>query len=228
MNVYNFYDQSNCYADGCECGGCCENSECCNCGRCCDVCPIPGPCGPIGPEGPQGPQGAAGPIGLTGATGARGSQGPCGPKGEIGDRIEVYGGLYNDCAAKICFDALAEKVIPLEKALSTSDVHYKKDTIVIEESGAYEVNYSVYVNSCKNAVLTTAVCVDGKLVPSATIMMYVPKEIPEVMTGSTIIDLKKGDCVQLVMRSNFPLTVTLGGGVDAILTVKELKKKHRR
>ena len=70
--------------------------------------------------------------------------------------------------------------------------------------------------------ITFAVRVNGADVPSATISRLLSVGTSSLFSGSTIVTLTAGSVVDLALSALLAVGVTLGSGVNATLTVKQL------
>ena len=237
-----------------------EYRPCCAC--CCSCCRgtagptgptgpqgVPGPTGPTGPQGPQGipgiglpgptgatgPQGATGAMGIAGPVGATGPTGPIGPTGPEGPAgTTVCGGLYNASTQLVFFTAPNTYVqlrlntpTPLRNVAAPGN-----NTLVIQESGDYEINYNVLLNTSRAVTAAIAVRRNGTAiaatrgsqtlaVDSTTTISYDGR-----LSASTIVTLDAGDVIDLALSvvNTLPagLDAIVNGNANATLTVKKL------
>lgn len=178
--------------------------------------------GPTGAMGPPGPQGIAGPTG---------PQGPTGPAGiEV---TSVYGGIYNSSTQLLFFTAVNDYVqIQLRNALPSEGVTTDINTLTIIETGNYEINYNVLLNTSQAVDVGIAVRQNGIVIPtsrgsqtmaidSTTTISYDGR-----LSGSTIVTLQSGDVLDLAIQvlNNLPtgLDAIVNNNANATLTVKKL------
>lgn len=195
-----------------------------------------GPTGPqgvsggVGPTGPTGPQGIQGIQGNGGPTGAKGDTGPTGPGGVI---TPTYGGLRNSSVQLLSFTA-ADTYVPLtlNTQLATNNVTYGNNTIIIIESGDYEIFYNVLINTSSAVDVGIAVRNTGLPIIETTGSQTLALDSTTTiaydgrLTGSTIVSLNTGDTLDLAVRVLRTLPVGLdtivNNNVNATLTVKKL------
>lgn len=189
--------------------------------------------GPQGPTGPTGPQGMQGIQGVTGPTGPRGITGPTGPTGPGGVITPTYGGLRNSSVQLLSFTA-ADTYVPLtlNTQLATNNVTYGNNTIIIIESGDYEIFYNVLINTSSAVDVGIAVRNTGLPIIETTGSQTLALDSTTTiaydgrLTGSTIVSLNTGDTLDLAVRVLRTLPVGLdtivNNNVNATLTVKKL------
>lgn len=195
--------------------------------------------GEQGPQGIQGERGFAGEIGATGPQGAQGIQGfqgelgPTGPTGPGGVITPTYGGLRNSSVQLLSFTA-ADTYVPLtlNTQLATNNVTYGNNTIIIIESGDYEIFYNVLINTSSAVDVGIAVRNTGLPIIETTGSQTLALDSTTTiaydgrLTGSTIVSLNTGDTLDLAVRVLRTLPVGLdtivNNNVNATLTVKKL------
>ena len=210
----------------CNCQRCSCRRQKCNCqkcryaGLCCKPLCCPFPCCIIGPTGPTGPTGADGEIGPTGPTGADGEIGPTGPA----NGLNAYGGLYNDAV-----QALTLLIgIPVQVSFNNSmpflntTPSVTENTIIVSESGDYEINFKIVGSISLALALSTFVRVNGAIIPASETSSLLTVGVENEITGSIIVSLSDGDEIDIAASALVAATLTLGADVNATLTVKKL------
>lgn len=221
-----------------------NNPCCCNLNCCLPCIPCTGIIGPTGPTGAIGPTGATGntgstgitgPTGPTGITGATGVTGPTGATGPSGVVNSVYGGLNNSSTQLVFFTAADTYVqVRLNTALPSNSVtpNSANNTLTILESGDYEINYNILLNTSQavdaavavranNTVLTTTRGSQTIAIDSSTNISYDGR-----LSASTIVTLQAGDildlAIQIIRTLPTGLDAVINGNANATLTVKKL------
>ena len=200
---------------------------------------VPGIQGPTGPTGPTGATGATGVQGLAGATGATGAtgpqglqgiqgiQGPTGPTGATGatgpsgeSGLGAYGGKYNDTAQILALTNGVPTTIEIPSVMPINGVQYTPaNSITINESGDYEINYSANVTSTNSATIAIAVRENGTAIDSATLTNIFSDGENNIYSGSVIRTLQAGDVIDMTLTSTEAAT---GSVNNATLSVKLL------
>ena len=213
---------------------------------------IPGPEGPEGPQGIRGPEGPEGPQGVPGPEGPQGIPGPEGPEGPQGipgpegpqgipgepgassSGLSAYGGLYNAGTQILNFSAADTEIpIALNTPMPLKNVTVSQsNTLFIEISGNYEINYNILLNTSRDVTAAVGVRRNGVILPvtrgsqtmsvdSATFLSYDGR-----LSASVIVPLSAGDRLDLVISivrtlpSNF--SAIINGYANAVLTIKNL------
>jgi len=187
--------------------------------------------GEPGPQGPMGPQGEPGPAG---ATGPQGPQGEKGDPGDGGGVPAVYGGIYNYGTQLLLPRSTAYSQIRLDTPLPSKDVTPNaNNTITIEKSGIYELNYNFLVAANKAINVSTTARRNGASIPQTlgyqtlafdgTNMGYDGR-----VSATTLVQLNAGDVIDTALSVLYPvpsnLEVLVGGNANASLSVKLLEE----
>ena len=167
---------------------------------------------PRGDIGPTGPQGIAGTIGATGPTG------PIGP----GTGLSAYGGRYNNTASTINLSILSQTQVPLEVTMPNLAVNYSPNSLVITQSGNYEINFYLNLTATVATTITTAVRINGTNIPATVISRALSVATSSIYNGSVIVALTAGNTIDMAISALLAVGVTLGTGTNAVLTVKRL------
>ena len=181
-----------------------------------------GATGPIGPTGPTGADGAAGPIGPTGATGADGAAGPTGPTGVA--NLNAYGGLYNATPQTLNLTIGGTTQLPIAATMPLKNVTYSTpaNTITVANAGVYEINYYTNLSAALGTTVTLSVRRNGTAIPQATLSRVLAVGVGSLYNGSVLVALNAGDVIDMAISALLAVGVTLGGGVNTTLTVKQL------
>ena len=113
--------------------------------------------------------------------------------------------------------------IPLATAGPVKNATYvPANSIAVANAGTYEINYATTLTAAIATTITFAVRVNGSNVPSATVSRALAVGTSSLFNGSTIITLNAGSVVDLALSALLAVGITLGSGVNATLTVKQL------
>ncbi len=183
-----------------------------------------GATGATGPIGPTGPIGATGPTGPTGENGADGATGPTGPAGATGvANLNAYGGLYNATPQTLNLTLGGTTQLPIAETMPLKNVTYTPaNSITVNNAGVYEINYYTNVSAALGTTVTLAVRRNGTAIPQATISRVLSVGVGSLYNGSFTISLNAGDVIDMAISALLAVGVTLGGGVNTTLTVKQL------
>ncbi len=193
------------------------------------------PRGATGATGPAGAIGATGPAGAIGATGATGATGPAGasvtgatgPTGAIGATgvadLNAYGGLYNATPQTLNLTLGGTTQLPIAATMPLKNVSYAPaNSITVSAAGVYEINYYTNVSAALGTTVTLEVRRNGTAIPQATLSRVLAVGVGSLYNGSFIITLNAGDVIDMALSALLAVGVTLGGGVNTTLTVKQL------
>lgn len=188
-----------------------------------------GATGATGATGPAGAIGATGPAGasVTGATGATGAIGATGPTGATGATgvadLNAYGGLYNATPQTLNLTLGGTTQLPIAATMPLKNVSYAPaNSITVSATGVYEINYYTNVSAALGTTVTLAVRRNGTAIPQATLSRVLAVGVGSLYNGSFIITLNAGDVIDMALSALLAVGVTLGGGVNTTLTVKQL------
>ena len=166
----------------------------------------------MGPTGPTGADGEMGPTGPTGATGAGGGGG-----------LLYYGGRYNKTEQTLFLNPNVPERIPLPLLMPINGVGTgMADSLTIEHSGIYEINYMFNGSSSLGTEVSLEVRRNGAPIDSTEVTHLLAVGVESIYSGSVIEQLFAGDVLELIVYAPYALNLTLGVGVAATLTVKKL------
>ena len=113
--------------------------------------------------------------------------------------------------------------IPLPTNAPSEGVTYTPaNSITVTNAGTYEINYTTTLTAAVATTVTFAVRVNGVDVPSATISRALAVGTSSLFTGSTVVTLAAGSVVDMALSALLAVGVTLGSGLNALLSVKKL------
>ncbi len=185
-----------------------------------------GPTGEIGPQGIPGPEGIQGIQGLQGEKGEQGEIGPTGPTGPEGTALlAAYGGKYNNISSVINTKKVGSWVqVPLIETLTNINIKESiENTIVIDQDGVYEINYSLNAMADKTTNITIWIRSNQVMIPSTVLTKSVTAGNEISFYGSTIIDLHADDYLDMELSATEDdVAITLQTGVSAMLSVKKI------
>lgn len=189
-----------------------------------------GPTGAIGATGATGLTGATGPIGATGPTGANGATGPTGAIGATGPtgptgtaNLNAYGGAYNTTPQTLNLTVGGTTQLPLPSTMPFKNVaNSPANSITAAVAGVYEVNYYTNVSAALGTTVTLAVRRNGTAIPQATVTRVLSVGVGSLYNGSFLIALNVGDVIDMAISALLAVGVTLGGGVNTTLTIKQI------
>ena len=149
-------------------------------------------------------------------------QGPTGPAGPAGG-LQAYGGRFNNTASTLNLGILTQSQIPLPTTMPASNTSYTtNNSITINQTGVYEINYFLNVSASVGTTLTLAVRNNGTNIPSTVISRVLSVGTSSVYSGSTIVNLSSGNVIDMALSALVSLGVNLSSGVNATLTVKKI------
>ncbi len=180
--------------------------------------------GATGATGATGPTGPAGVIGATGVTGPTGSTGVTGPTGATGVAdLNAYGGLYNTTPQTLNLTLGGTTQLPLPTAMPLKNVtNTPANSLTATVAGVYEINYYTNLSAAVGTTVTMSVRRNGTAIPQASISRVLAVGVGSLYNGSFIISLNAGDVIDMAISALVALGVTLGGGVNTTLTIKQI------
>ncbi|MGO5066931.1 hypothetical protein ACTQ4U_15230, partial [Clostridium sp. LCP25S3_F8] len=176
---------------------------------------ITGPTGLQGITGPTGLQGITGPTGLQGITGATGSDAPAG--------LQAYGGIYNIIGGTLGLPANTEVQIPITDLMVNNNVTPGTNTLEIEISGDYRIEYLVSIGPTPNApAIATVARINGLGILDTDLGLIASSSTDTVFIAFTIVSLSAGDIIDVSIRSTTALTILFSSALAASLSVMKL------
>ena len=107
--------------------------------------------------------------------------------------------------------------------MPASNVTYTPaNSITVATAGNYEINYASSLSVAVGTTVTLSVRQNGTAIPSASISRVLSVGVGSLFNGSTIVALAAGDVIDMALSALLAVGVTLGSGVNATLTVKNL------
>lgn len=152
-------------------------------------------------------------------------QGPTGPTGPTGpgEGLNAYGGKYNNSAQTINLGVGTQSQINLSTAMPSLNVtNTTSNSVIITESGTYEINYYVNLSAAVATTVTMAVRANATNIPSTVISRPLSVGTNSIYSGSTIVTLASGTILDMAVSALIAVGLNLGSGVNASLSVKKL------
>lgn len=198
--------------------------------------------GAIGPTGATGPTGADATIRIgsvtTGDPGTQASVINSGtqddaifdfviPRGDTGiagaGGILAYGGRYNNISRTLTLLSGTQNVLPMDTDMPSANVTLNPaNSLTIQESGDYEINYMFHANASIGAALTLAVRRNANDLPSTEERHTLAVGTESIYSGSVIESLSAGDIIDIAVTAEVAMSLILSTGVSVTLTVKKL------
>lgn len=148
-------------------------------------------------------------------------QGPTGPTGPSSG-LSAYGGRYNNTNSNISLGIGTQTQVPLAITMPSSNVTYSANSITVNQSGIYEINFFVYLSVAVGTTLTFAVRNNGTNISSTVISRTLSVGNNSVYSGSIITSLNANSVIDMALSALVAVGVTLGSGVNASLTIKKI------
>ena len=113
--------------------------------------------------------------------------------------------------------------MPITATMPSKNVTYTPvNSITVTNAGVYEINYYTNVSAALGTTVTLAVRRNGTAIPQASISRVLAVGVGSLYNGSFVITLNAGDVIDMAISALLAVGVTLGGGVNTTLTVKQL------
>lgn len=156
-----------------------------------------------------------------GPTGPQGEQGPTGPAGTA--TVAVYGSKYNTTGNNINVNENNDTAVPLATSGPTSGItSTSTDTLTINETGIYQINYFFSGSPSVKTELTVEVLQNTNPIGRTTITKEVDADVDEIFSGSAIVNLTEGDEIGLGLAANVTATVAPASGTSAYLDIVKI------
>lgn len=96
------------------------------------------------------------------------------------------------------------------------------NSVTLTEAGTYELSYNAALTSVNAGDVTLSVRQNGTDIASTPITKTMTAGESALFSGDTVVTLNANDVLDLAVTSTVAGDVTLGNGVNAMLTVKRL------
>ncbi len=133
------------------------------------------------------------------------------------------GGLYNTTPQTLNLTIGGTTQLPLPSAMPLKNVtNTPANSLTVGTAGVYEINYFTNVSAALGTTVTMAVRRNGTAIPQASISRVLSVGVSSLYSGSIIIALNAGDVIDMALSALLAVGITLGGGVNTTLTVKQI------
>ena len=157
----------------------------------------------------------------TGAAGLAGVTGATGPTGVA--NLNAYGGLYSTTPQTLNLTIGGTTQLPIATAMPSKNTTYTPaNSITVANTGVYEINYYTNVSAALGTTVTLTVRRNGTAIPQATLSRVLAVGVSSLYNGSFVVSLTAGDVIDMAISALLAVGVTLGGGVNTTLTVKQI------
>ncbi len=114
--------------------------------------------------------------------------------------------------------------LPIAATMPLKNVTYSTpaNTITVANAGVYEINYYTNLSAALGTTVTLSVRRNGTAIPQATLSRVLAVGVGSLYNGSVLVALNAGDVIDMAISALLAVGVTLGGGVNTTLTVKQL------
>ena len=113
--------------------------------------------------------------------------------------------------------------MPIPTAMPLKNVtNAPANSLTVTNAGVYEINYYSNVSAALGTTVTMSVRLNGTAIPQAPISRVLSVAVGSLYSGSFIIALNAGDVIDMALSALLAVGVTLGGGVNTTLTVKQI------
>ncbi len=137
--------------------------------------------------------------------------------------MNAYGGLYNTTPQTLNLTVGGTTQLPLPITMPSKNVTYTPaNSITATAGGVYEINYYTNVSAALGTTVTMSVRRNGTAIPQASISRVLSVGVGSLYNGSFIISLNAGDVIDMAISALLAVGITLGGGVNTTLTVKQI------
>lgn len=173
---------------------------------------VPGPTGPQGRDGPKGEKGEIGP------TGPEGKEGPPGP-----EFIKAFGYKYSDIGSILNLSKQEIMKIVLNRNGESREVDLEDDgTFTIIENGIYKLEYYLSGSISADTAFFTELLKNDEVIDGSTISKDLITNNDSDFYGATIIMLKENDKINLGVRANNDVILTLAPDINAYVIITKL------
>lgn len=184
---------------------------------------LPGEIGPKGETGPTGPQGEQGLPGEKGEQGIQGNIGPTGPTGPSGSATGVYASKYDIVGNLITLTTNQTETVPISTlGIASNITGTKANTLTINESGVYKIDYYFQGSSDVNTKITLSLLKNNIVLNNSGIAETFEPNVDETYNGSVIVMLAQNDDISMGLSSTVSATITPSTSTNAYLNIVKL------
>ncbi len=136
--------------------------------------------------------------------------------------LNAYGGIYSNTPQTLDLSIGGTTVVPMPNAMPALNVTNAANALTVAQAGDYEIEFKLNASASLGAAVTVAVRRNGTNIPSTVLTRTLAIGTETIYQGNTIVTLTAGDVIDLAISALLALSVTLGGGTNATLSVKKL------
>ena len=137
--------------------------------------------------------------------------------------LSSYAGLYNTTPQTLNLTVGGTTQLPIASTMPSKNATYTPtNSITVTNAGVYEINYYTNLSSAVGTTVTMSVRRNGTTIPQASISRVLAVGVASLYNGSIIISLNAGDVIDMALSALLAVGVTLGGGVNTTLTLKQI------
>lgn len=147
-------------------------------------------------------------------------QGPTGPTGPMGTYtgLTAYGGRFSTAPEVLNLGISSPVQVPLLDFSTARKVNYSTlNSVILEESGVYEITYILDAAVSTIAELTVEVRQDGVTIPVTRNTKSVSPTVGATFCGNMFYTLPANSVIDLAISSSVATTVTLNNGSSLML-----------
>lgn len=146
-------------------------------------------------------------------------QGPTGPTGPAGS--EAYGGIYDD-TSEVLQDVGTLTTVPLTKTMPSLNVTYSNNSIIIGDSGVYELNYQCNLSPSSSSTITLTLRNSGNAISETTIVSQLNDNYDSLVSGNCLMELASGSTIDMAISTSDSSDIILASGVNSCIIVKKV------
>ena len=137
--------------------------------------------------------------------------------------MSAYGGLYSAAPQTLTLAANTPTQVALATTMPETGLTYTPaNSATVTEAGTYELSYNAALTSVNAGDVTLSVRQNGTDLASTPITKTMTAGESALFSGTAVVTLAANDVLDLAVTSTTAGDVTLGSGVNAMLTVKRL------
>lgn len=138
--------------------------------------------------------------------------------------LSSYGGIYSEVSQAITLPAGGgELQIQFEETMPSLNVTYGDNSITVQNSGVYEINYLLVVaTSPSSNGLSASIRANGIPISQTYVGLVLSSAAFNIFSASTLYELNAGDELTLYVDSLVEINTILGPRLTAYITVKQI------
>lgn len=146
-------------------------------------------------------------------------QGPTGPTGPAGS--DAYGGIYDD-TSEVLDNVRTLTTVPLTETMPSLNVTYSNNSIIIGESGVYELNYQCNLAPSTSSTITLTLRNGGNVISQTTIISELNDNYDSLISGNCLLELTSGSAIDMAISTSDSSNIILASGVNSYIIVKKI------